>query len=86
MSAGWKLSVDAEALRFLLTARGRDRGLVLDGLDGLVREPHQPCDFTERSPNQRDYSVKVIGRFVVTYWLEPEKIVRVVRISRIKGH
>lgn len=54
-------------------------------LDALVREPHQPCDFTERSPNQRDYSVKMIGRFVATCWLEPEKIVRVVRISRIKG-
>jgi hypothetical protein len=86
VSAGWKLSVDADALHFLLAARGRDRGMVLDGLDGLVREPHQPCDFVERSPNQRDYSVKVMGRFVVTYWLEPEKIVRVVRISRIKGH
>ena len=85
MSAGWKLSVDADALHFLLGARGRDRRLVLDGLDGLLREPHQPCDFIERSPNQRDYSVKVIGRFVVTYWLEPEKIVRVVRITRIKG-
>ena len=85
MSAGWKLSVDADALRFLLAARGRDRKQVLNSLDGLVREPHQPCDFVERSPNQRDYCVKVIGRFVVTYWLEPEKIVRVVRIGRIKG-
>ena len=85
MSAGWKLSVDAEALRFLLAARGRERTKVLEGLDHLVAEPHQPCDFIERSPNQRDYSVKVMDRFVVTYWLEPEKIVRVVRISRIKG-
>lgn len=85
MSAGWKLSVDAEALHFLLTARGRDRGLVLDGLDSLIREPHQSSDFVERSPNQRDYQVKVIGKFVVTYWLEPEKIVRVVRITRVKG-
>ena len=66
MSAGWKLAVDVEALHFLLAARGRDRALVLDGLDGLVREPHQPCDFIERSPNQRDYCVKVVGRFVVT--------------------
>jgi hypothetical protein len=86
VSAGWTLSVDAEALHFLLAARGRDRSGVLDGLDQLVAEPHQPGDFLERSPNRRDYSVKVIGRFVVTYWLEPEKIVRVVRISRIKGH
>jgi hypothetical protein len=75
--------VDAEALHFLLSARARDRGAVLDGLEALTRLPHQPCDFIERSPNQRDYNVKVIGRFVVTYWLEPEKIVRVVRISRI---
>ena len=59
--------------------------MVLEGLEKLEREPHQPCDFTERSPNQRDYSVKMIGRFVVTYWLEPEKIVRVVRINRVKG-
>jgi hypothetical protein len=59
--------------------------MVLDGLDHLVAEPHQPCDFTERSPNQRDYSVKIMGRFVVTYWLEPEKIVRVVRINRVKS-
>ena len=66
MSAGWKLAVDVEALHFLLAARGRDLALVLDGLDGLVREPHQPCDFIERSPNQRDYCVKVVGRFVVT--------------------
>ena len=86
MSSGWKLSVDREALHFLLAARARDRGMVLDGLDGLAREPHQPCDFVERSPNQRDYSVKVMGRFVVTYWLEPEKIVRVVRVSRVKGY
>jgi hypothetical protein len=85
VSAGWKLSVDADALRFLLAARGRDREFVLHSLDALVREPHQPCDFVERSPSQRDYNVKVIGRFVVTYWLEPEKIVRVVRIDRIKG-
>ena len=67
MSAGWKWSVDAEALRFLLAARGREREVVLDSLDGLVREPHQPCDLVERSPNERDYSVKVVGRFVVTY-------------------
>jgi hypothetical protein len=86
VTGGWNLSVDAEALRFLLAARGRERAAVLDGLDSLVAEPHQPCDFVERSPNQLDYSVKVIGRLVVTYWLEPEKIVRVVRISRIKGH
>ena len=85
MSAGWKLSVDGEALHFLLGARGRDRAVVLDGLKRLLLEPHQPCDFTERSPNQRDYNVKVIGRFAVTYWLEPEKIVRVVRILRIRG-
>lgn len=85
MSAGWRLSVDSEALHFLLSARGHDRVKVLDGLDRLVAEPHQPCDFTEHSPNQRDYSVKVIGRFAVTYWLEPEKIVRVVRIVRIRA-
>ena len=85
MSAGWRLSVDAEALRFPFAARARDRVVVLDGLDKLVQHPDQPCDFTERSPNQRNYSVKVIGRFMVTYWLDLEKIVRVVRISRIKG-
>lgn len=85
MSANWTLSVDSEALHFLLGAKARDRIAVLDGLERLRREPHQACDFTERSPNQRDYSVKVIGRFAVTYWLEPEKIVRVVRILRIRG-
>ena len=83
MSVGWTLSVDSEVLHFLLSAQRRDRATVLNGLDALVREPHQPCDFIERSPNQREYSVKVIGRFVITYWLEPEKIVRVVRINRI---
>ena len=85
MSDGWRLAVDAEALHFLLAARGRDRVMVLDGLDRLVQSPDQPCDFTERSPNQRNYSVKVMGRFMVTYWLDLEKIVRVVRISRIKS-
>lgn len=85
MSADWKLSVDGEALHFLLGAKARDRAAVLDGLERLLREPHRPCDFTERSPNERDYSVKVIARFAVTYWLEPEKIVRVVRILRIRG-
>ncbi|HEV7403181.1 MAG TPA: hypothetical protein VGO11_09655 [Chthoniobacteraceae bacterium] len=85
MSFAWQLSVDAEALRFLLSARGRDRVMVLDGLDSLVERPDQPFDFTERSPNRRDYRVKVMGRFVVTYWLEPERIVRVVKISRIKN-
>jgi hypothetical protein len=83
VSTGWALAVDREALHFLLGSRGRDRVMVLDSLDSLVREPYQPCDFVEHSPNQRDYSVKLIGRFVVTYWLEPEKIVRVVRIGRI---
>ena len=85
MSAGWRLAVDAEALHFLLAARGRDRVMVLDGLDKLVQAPDQPCDFTERSPNRRNYSVKVMGQFMVNYWLDLEKIVRVVRISRIKG-
>ena len=85
MSENWKLSVDGEALHFLLGAKARDRAAVLDGLERLVREPHQSCDFTERSPNQRDYSVKVIGRFAVTYWIEPERIVRVVRILRIRA-
>ena len=85
MSAGWKLSVDEEALHFLLGARARSRSVLLDGLERLVREPHQPCDFVERSPNQRDYSVKVIGQFAVTYWIEPEKIVRVVRILHVRG-
>jgi hypothetical protein len=85
VSAGWRLAVEAEALHFLLAARGRDRLLVLDGLDKLVQAPDQPCDFTERSPNQRNYSVKVMGRFMVTYWLDLEKIVRVVKISRIQS-
>ena len=85
MSAGWRLAVEAEALHFLLAARGRDRLVVLDGLDKLVQAPDQPCDFTERSPNQRNYSVKVMGRFMVTYWLDLEKIVRVVKISRIQS-
>jgi hypothetical protein len=85
VSAGWRLAVEAEALHFLLAARGRDRVMVLDGLDKLAQSPDQPCDFTERSPNQRNYSVKVMGRFMVTYWLDLEKIVRVVRINRIKG-
>ena len=75
----------ARRCNFLLGAKARDRAGVLDGLERLVREPHQPCDFIERSHNQRDYSVKVMGRFAVTYWLEPEKIVRVVRILRIRG-
>ncbi len=85
MSTGWRLTVDAEALHFLLAAKGRDRVLVLDGLDKLVQAPDQPCDFMERSPNQRNYSVKVMGHFMVTYWLDLEKIVREVRISRIKS-
>jgi mRNA-degrading endonuclease RelE of RelBE toxin-antitoxin system len=80
----WHLAVDAEALRFLLAARGRDRAMVLDSLDSLVERPDQVFDFTERSPNRRDYRVKVMGRFVITYWLEPERIVRVVRITRVK--
>ena len=80
-----RLSVDGEALRFLLGAKARERAVVLDGLERLLLEPHQPCDFVERSPNQRDYSLKVIGRFTITYWLEPEKIVRVVRIQRIRS-
>ena len=84
MSAEWTLAVDREAVHFLLGSRGRERVMVLDGLDSLMREPHQPCDFVEHSPNRRDYCVKLIGRFVVTYWLEPEKIVRVVRISRVQ--
>jgi mRNA-degrading endonuclease RelE of RelBE toxin-antitoxin system len=84
VSFDWQLAVDAEALRFLLAARGRDRAMVLDGLDCLVERPDQAFDFTERSPNRRDYRVKVMGRFVITYWLEPERIVRVVRISRVK--
>jgi len=84
VSVGWTLAVDREALQFLLVSRGRERLKVLDSLDSLVREPHQPCNFVEHSPNRRDYSVKLIGRFVVTYWLEPEKIVRVVRISRVQ--
>ena len=85
MSAGWKLAVDGEALRVLLGARARERQHLLDAFDNLVREPHQPADFVEQSPNQRDYSLKVVGRFTVTYWLEPEKIVRVVRIIRVTG-
>ena len=67
VSAGWRLAVDADALHFLLAARVRDRVLVLDGLDKLVQSPDQPCDFTERSPNQRNYSVKVVGSFMITY-------------------
>jgi hypothetical protein len=85
VSIGWTLAVDREALHFLLAANSRNRTRLLDGLDQLVREPHQPCDFIRRSPNQRDYSVKMIGRFVVTYWLEPEKVVRVVKIERISS-
>ena len=85
MSTAWKLSVDEEAFHFLLGAKARNRLVLLDGLERLVREPHQPCDFVERSPNQRDYSVKVIGQFAVTYWIEPKKIVRVVQILRIRG-
>lgn len=54
-------------------------------LERLVQAPDQPCDFTERSPNERNYSVKVMGRFTVICWLDLEKIVRVVRISRIKS-
>jgi len=77
--------VDTDALNFLLAARGRERVMVLDGLDNLVQSPDQPCDFTERSPNERNYSVKVMGRFMITYWLDLEKIVRVVRNSRIKS-
>jgi mRNA-degrading endonuclease RelE of RelBE toxin-antitoxin system len=84
VSSRWQLSVDAEALRFLLSARGRDRVMVLDRLDHLVEHPDQQFDFMERSPNRREYRVKVMGRFVITYWLEPEKVVRVVRISRVK--
>jgi len=37
VSTGWRLAVDAEALHFLLAARGRDRVMVLDGLERLVR-------------------------------------------------
>ena len=83
MSSGWKLAVDGDALRTLLSAKARERQNLLDAFDHLVREPHQPADFLERSPNERDYSVRLIGRFAVTYWLEPEKIVRVVRITRV---
>jgi hypothetical protein len=84
VSAGWRLAEDAEAPHFLLAARGGERVMLLDGLERRVNAPDQPCDFVERSPNQRNYSVKIMGRFVVTYWLDLEKIVRVVRIRRIK--
>ena len=72
-------------MREILRAKARERQTLLDAFEGLVHEPHQTADFIERSPNRRDYSVKVIGRFSVTYWLEPEKIVRVVRIVRVTG-
>ena len=85
MSAEWKLAVDGEALKLLLSARMRERQTLLDAFDHLIREPHQPPDFVEKSSNEREYNVKIIGRFSVTYWLEPEKIVRVVRITRVTG-
>ena len=50
MSAGWRLAVDGDALRLLLGAKARERQVLLDAFDQLVREPHQPVDFLERSP------------------------------------
>jgi hypothetical protein len=55
VSNGWKLAVDGDALRTLLGAKAQERQIVLDAFDRLVREPHQPADFIERSPNERDY-------------------------------
>jgi len=47
VSAGWNLAVDGDALRFLLSAKARQRQTVLDAFDHLVREPHQPADYVE---------------------------------------
>ncbi len=85
MSQPWQLALQRDSLRHLLALRGRERERLLDALDRLAAEPYEPHDFSFRSAStQREYQVKLVAGFTITYWLDHfANEVRVMQVARV---
>ncbi len=84
MISGYKLVVDGEAVHVLLKCDSRSRQQLLRFLDGLSSNPHQKGDYRLQPPNDRNYEVKLIAQFKVTYWADNAvRELRVVDIQRL---
>jgi len=60
---------DEDALRALLAVRGvRRREKLLDVIAALAKDPFQEGDFTTVDKTGRPVQLRVVGKFVLSYW------------------
>ncbi len=83
MSGGWKVAFDADAVECLLGCRANERRKLLQFAESLKAHPTLPGDFVEQDDSRRNLQVKLVSRFLVTYWADHAvKEVKVVAIEQ----
>jgi hypothetical protein len=82
MIRGWKVTFDSEAVEFLLNRSSRERRRLIQFADSLKANPTLAGDFLEEDDVARSLQLKVVGRFLITYWADhAAKVVNIVRIE-----
>jgi hypothetical protein len=78
----YKLALDLEALRFLLSFKAIERENVLRFLEHLRSNPFANGDLTTRDATSREIQVSLCGRILVYHWTD--HAVETVQIVRLE--
>lgn len=81
MIRGWKATYDANAVEFLLRRSSKERQRLIQFADLLRTNPTLAGDFQEVDDVAHTLQVKLVGRFLITYWADHAvKVVNIVRM------
>jgi hypothetical protein len=82
MIRGWKVAYDSEAVEFLLDRPSKERRRLIQFAESLKSNPTLAGDFVEEDDDARPLQMKLVDRFLVTYWADHAvKEVKIVRIE-----
>lgn len=79
--APYEIFLRSEAIEALSGIRGVSRKLIVVFIDSLASDPLQTGDYSVQDSTERDISIKILGSYAVTYWVDhPVKEIRITDI------
>jgi hypothetical protein len=82
----YRIFADLDVIEALRGIRMPERRQIAAFLEELKDSPDTEGDFTEKGASDRDHSIKIVGKWAVTYWTDhPAKEVKIERIDRADG-
>ena len=84
MNLAYKVVGDAAVLTFFADCTKQDRQELMRVFNALAESPHQRDAWLRRMRSGQDLSIKRLGKWLVTYWLDdPVRELRIVAVEKV---